>query len=156
MNIFLGYGSWSLNIIFSLFGPLHEIKFCNFYCHSSYLYHTLSQSKWIQNQLNKLWINVSNIDTSNIDTFMSNRTPSPEENEEGATECEYFCEIFPVLFPTRNLTKKISLVLPTFIRNEPGMLNKILRLEQEGEHLHSLMNRAETKYKSTKNKSERY
>ena len=87
---------------------------------------------------------------------MSNRTPSPEENEEGAKEYEYFCEIFQVLFPTRNLTKQMSLVLPTFIRKGPGIVNKMLRLEQEGEHLHSLMNRAKTKYKSTKNKSDRY
>ena len=50
----------------------------------------------------------------------------------------------------------MSLVLPKFIRKEASLVNKILRLEQEGEHLHALFNRSETKLKNTKDKSKRY
>ena len=67
--------------------------------------------------------------------------------------------IFPVMFPEICLTRKMvemSLVMPKFIRDHPGLLNKILRLGQEGEHIHALMNRSESKFKSTKDKSERY
>ena len=38
-----------------------------------------------------------------------------------------------------------ELVFPKFVREEvPGMINKILRLEQEGESIHAKMNRLET------------
>ncbi len=64
------------------------------------------------------------------------------------------------MFPQRSLTRKmleLSMVMPRFIREEaPGMINKILRLEQEGEHIHANMNRLETKHNSTMNKSTRY
>ena len=60
---------------------------------------------------------------------------------------------------TKNLTRKMvewSLVMPTFIREYKGLMNVILKLEQEGEHLHQLMNSLETRYKAVYNKSERY
>ena len=97
---------------------------------------------------------------SNIDTMMSNRQPSSEENEALAVECEKWCKVFPVLFPTRSLTRKmaeLSLVMPKFVREEePGMINKILRLEQEGESIHAKMNRLEAKFRMILNKSQRY
>jgi hypothetical protein len=100
----------------------------------------------LRDKLNQLWFNITN-----IDTFLSLRSPSPQQNEEGAKECEKWCLIFPVLFPTRTMTRKMvemSLVVPRFIREQPGMINKILRLEQEGERLHSVFNSAENKLKN--------
>ena len=68
-------------------------------------------------------------------------------------------ETYPVLFPTRSLTRKmmeLSLVFPKFVRHDvPGMINKILRLEQEGESIHAKMNRLETKFNMILNKSKR-
>ena len=58
-----------------------------------------------------------------------------------------------------NLTRKMvefSLVLPKFLREKKGLINKILRLEQEGQHLHQILNAIERTYKSVKNKQERY
>ena len=108
----------------------------------------------IRTKFNRLWQNLAD-----IDTFMSIRNPTREENEKGAKECEKWCEIFPVFFPEKNLTRKmveISLVMPKFIRKQPGLLNTILRLEQEGEHLHQIFNTLEKTYKSTYNKENRY
>ena len=39
---------------------------------------------------------------------------------------------------------------------QPIDINKVLRLEQEGEHLHQLLNAIEKSYKSVHNKAERY
>ena len=108
----------------------------------------------IRNKLNKLWENVSAIDKKN-----SIRNPTPEENEEGSKTCEEFCNIFPVMFPERTLTRKMvemSMVMPRFIRADPGLLYKILCLEQRGVSLHATMNKLERKYKSTKRKQDRY
>ena len=74
--------------------------------------------------------------------------PTIEENEKMATDCEGFCEKFPVLFPQKNITRKmaeLSLVLPKFIRSSPGLLYKILALEQGGEGLHNKFNILGTK-----------
>ena len=87
------------------------------------------------------------------------RSHFSQENESLARECEKWCEVFPVLFPKRTLTRKmieLSLVMPKFVREQPSLLNKILRLEQEGERLHAIMNRSETKFKGTKRKYEKY
>ena len=52
---------------------------------------------------------------------------------------------------------ELSLVMPKFVREEePGMINKILRLEQEGESIHAKMNRLEAKFRMILNKSQRY
>ena len=52
---------------------------------------------------------------------------------------------------------EMSQVMPKFIRNEkPGFINKILRLEQEGERQHAEMNNFEDKYKQTMQKGVRY
>ena len=48
--------------------------------------------------------------------------------------------MFPVLFHTRALTRKIG---GDESRDEPGLINKILRLEQECERIHSIMNNLE-------------
>ena len=64
----------------------------------------------IQEKCKKVWILLAK-----IDTFVSKRDPSDEEIEEGAKDCESFCNIFPPLFPNRNLTPKmyiLSCVLP--------------------------------------------
>ena len=51
---------------------------------------------------------------------------------------------------------EVSLVVPIFIRKEPGLLNKVLRLEQEGERLHQIMNTLEKNYKSILNRARRF
>ena len=51
---------------------------------------------------------------------------------------------------------EMSLVMPKFIREQPSLLNQILHLEQEGECLHAIMNRSESKFKGTKRKYEKY
>ena len=48
-------------------------------------------------KLKKLWTNVAK-----IDVFFSNESPTPEETEEGAKECEKVCIIFPVLGNSSN------------------------------------------------------
>ena len=49
------------------------------------------------------------------------------------------------------------MVMPKFIRDEkPGFINKILRLEQEGERQHAEMNSLEDKNKKTMQKCLRY
>ena len=66
--------------------------------------------------------------------------------------------LFPIFFP-RNITRKIieySLVMPRYIREKRGLMNKILRLEQEGERLHSEYNTIEGSYKCIFNKATRY
>ena len=98
---------------------------------------------------------ISCTDASTV-TKVSLRKPTKEEDEEMAKQCENFCKIFP----ERSLTRKmieLSLVMPTIIRRErPGMINKILRLEQEGEHIHAVINRLERNLTMTTNKSTRY
>ena len=47
-----------------------------------------------------------------------------------------------------------SIVMP--IREKKGFMNTMLRLEQEGEHLHQILNSLENRFKSVYNKSERY
>ena len=76
-----------------------------------------------------------------------------------ALECERFCKLFPRLFPKRNLTRKmfeLSFIMPLFIRRRPGFVNKILRFEQEGEHIHQILNNLEKTLKNIKNKEDRY
>ena len=77
-----------------------------------------------------------------------------------AKECEIFCNLFPVMFPKRSLTRKmikLSLVMPKIIRREePGMINKILCLEQEEEHIHAVINRLERNLTMALNKSTCY
>ena len=87
----------------------------------------------IHEKFKKLWTNVAN-----INKFLSLESPSEKEIEEGALECEKVTELFPVEFPDKNISRKLfvlSFVLPKMIR-EQKIANKILRLEQEGEHLH--------------------
>ena len=108
----------------------------------------------LRDNMNRLWKNLAT-----VDTFLAKRRPTPEECEAAATECEKWCELYPVFFPHENLTRKMvewSLVLPRFIRERRGLINLILRLEQEGEHLHQLFNTKERSLKSVYNKQYRY
>ena len=49
-----------------------------------------------------------------------------------------------------------SFVLPKFIREEKDLCNKMMRLEQEGEHLHKEFNSLERSQKQTLFKPKRY
>ena len=49
-----------------------------------------------------------------------------------------------------------SLVLPRFIREKKGLVNTMFRLEQEGEHIHQVLNQLERTYKSIVSKPKRY
>ena len=80
---------------------------------------------FLRDKLNNLWTIISN-----IDKLMSLRSPTPQENESLARECEKWCEVFPVLFPKRSLTRKMiemSLVMPKFIREQSFEQNLAFR-----------------------------
>ena len=49
-----------------------------------------------------------------------------------------------------------SLVLPKFIREKQGLVNTMFRLEQEGEHIHQVLNSLERVYKPIAHKPLRY
>ena len=68
----------------------------------------------IRKKFNALWDNLSE-----FETFISIRNPTDTQCEEAAVLCENWCKIYPVFFPNKNLTPKMtvySLVLPRFIR----------------------------------------
>ena len=93
-----------------------------------------------------------------IDSFFSTPSPTKEQAEKGAQLCESFGEFYPVFFPENNLTRKmhsLSYVFPRFIR-EQNICYKMLKLEQEGERLHHVLNEIERRYENIKNKPLRY
>ena len=99
------------------------------------------------------------VHTAKVDEYFTIRDPTPEESENCAKECEEWCKVFPVFFPNRNITRKMieySLVLPRFIREKKGLMNKILRLEQAGEKLHQEYNTIENSYKCIYNRGTRF
>ena len=62
------------------------------------------------------------------------------------SDLKKFTKVFPFLFPERPLTRKMhvfSLVLPKYIRKYK-IPCKILKLEQETEHLHHVLNGQQT------------
>ena len=57
-------------------------------------------------------------------------------------------------YSEKYLTRKmieLSLVMPKFIRTKPLLVNAMFRLEQEGEHLHKLLNDNERNLRNTLN-----
>ena len=73
--------------------------------------------------------------------------------------CFQWCKLYPVYFPNRNMTRKMvewSIVMPRYSREKKVFMKTVLRLEQEGEHLHQVLNSLETRFKSVYNKQERY
>ena len=62
----------------------------------------------IRNKVNKLWENVTT-----VDTFFAKRNPSDEEYETAAQVCEQWCKM-------------------------KGLMNAMFRLEQECEHAHKI------------------
>ena len=108
----------------------------------------------IRSKFNTLWENVSS-----AEKYFSQRNNTDEDLENCAKICEDWCKNFPKFFPEKNLTRKMieySLVLPRFLREKKNLMNTLLRLEQEGEHLHQLFNNMENNYKSVFKKSYRY
>ena len=99
----------------------------------------------IRQKFDALWVNLVA-----FETFICNRDPTDEECERAAEVCENWCRIYPVVFPTKGLTRKMteySLVFPWFIRGKKGIMNKMFRLEQEEEHIHQLLNTLERVFK---------
>ena len=85
---------------------------------------TFDDKPLLKEKFLKLWKNLAN-----IDKYFSISDITLQENENMATECELFLNIFPVEFPKENLTRKMlemSLVLPILIRHEPGMLHSTI------------------------------
>ena len=88
----------------------------------------------------------------------SRKNPTKEQLEETASTCEKFTEIFPVLFPTTHITRKmhvLSIVAPMQIR-EQGCVYKMLKIEQAGEVLHKTLNALDLQFGNEKDKSKRY
>ena len=108
----------------------------------------------IRSKFNALWDNLSQ-----FDTFISLREPTEVECDRAAVLCENWCKIYPVFFPHKNLTPKMtvySMILPRFIRQKQGLVNTMFRLEQEGKHLHQVFNTLERVYKAIASKPLRY
>ena len=88
------------------------------------------------------------------------RDLSDNELEKCAEVCEQWSVMFPQYFPKQNITRKMlgySMVLPRFLREKKNLMNTLLRFEQEGEHLHQLLNSSKrTAYQSVYNKPYRY
>ena len=105
----------------------------------------------IRKKMNDLWENVST-----ADWYFSQRDLSDNELEKCAVVCEQWCIMFPQYFPKQNITRKMleySMVLPRFLREKKNLMNTLLRFEQEGEHLHQLLNSSErASYQSVFNK----
>ena len=96
---------------------------------------------------------------SNYNQYLALRSPTKEQVENAAKECEKFCILFPQYFPQKSLTPKmveLSLVIPTFLRTRPILMNHMFRLEQEGEHLHNKMNKEEMSLKNVYKTEEIY
>mgnify|MGYP003318738279 CR=1 FL=1 len=88
------------------------------------------QEPEIRHKFNTLWENIAA-----FETFISIRDPTDDECYKAAELWEDWCRVYPVFFPTKGLTRKMteySLVFPRFIREKKGMVNKMFRLEQEG------------------------
>ena len=51
---------------------------------------------------------------------------------------------------------ELSLVIPTFIRTKPIIMNQMFKLEQQGEATHNILNREERSLKNMYNKEDRY
>ena len=101
----------------------------------------------------KLFINLTNIDT--LLTTPGEKTV--EQREKTAQACEEFGKYFPVHF-TRPFTRKmhiISFVAPNQIRKD-GDFSKYLKLEQEIERAHHVLNILERRFESVKNKAVKY
>ena len=95
---------------------------------------------------------------TNIDTLLT--TPGEktlEQREQTAQACEEFGNFFPVNF-SRPLTRKfhiLSYVAPQQIRND-GDFFKYLKLEQEIECAHHVLNILERRFEAVKNKAIKY
>ena len=92
-----------------------------------------------------------------ISIQLTTKNISDDKNEELANEQEKFTLLFPIYFPTQNLTRNMnvfSLVLPTFIRKYK-MRYKTLQLEQKTESLHHTINELENRLVSIQNRGER-
>ena len=108
----------------------------------------------VKQKIDDLWLILTN-----VDSYLALRDPTPQEVEWGVSQCELFCKRFPVYFPEKSLTRKmieLSLVMPKFIRTKPLLVNAMFRLEQEGEHLHKLLNDIERNLRNILNREERY
>ena len=82
---------------------------------------------------------------SKLGNYFSRKVTTIEEKENAATLCESFTNIFPIIFPDTNITRKmpiISFVLPRLIREDTtsNICFKLLQVEQAGERLHHMWN----------------
>ena len=99
--------------------------------------HLVNTLKLRKNNNKKKW----NIQTKCIN-FINKENITDDENENLANEMSKFTEIFPILFPGENITRKMhvfSLILPIFVRTFK-MTHKLLKLEQATESLHHKLN----------------
>ena len=86
------------------------------------------------------------------------RTTTTEQLEKTAVECAKFTNIFPVLFPEENITRKmhvLSIVAPKQIK-EQKLAYKMFKVEQMGESIHKTFNELERRFANQFNKSQQY
>ena len=95
---------------------------------------------------------------TNIDTLLcKSGEKTLEQREQTAQACEELGKFFPVNFK-RPLTRKLhilSYVAPQQIRND-GDFFKYLKLEQEIERAHHILNILERRFEAVKNKAVKY
>ena len=97
--------------------------------------------------------------TKNLSTSVGFSIPNPttDQNEKTAAYCEMFTKRFPVLFPGKNITRKmhvLSFVAPHQIRTQ-NLVYKMLKIEQMGEYVHCQINELSRQFASINNTEKR-
>ena len=86
------------------------------------------------------------------------KNATKEQLEDTARTCEKLTEVFPVLFPDTNISRKMhcfSIVAPQQIRKQ-GIVYKMLKIEQAGEVLHKTLNQLDLQFGNEKNVSKKF
>ena len=95
---------------------------------------------------------------SNAKKGFSQKNATKGELEETAKICEKFTEVFPMLFPSNHITRKmhvLSIVAPKQIR-EQGAVYKMMKIEQQGEKIHKQLNDLDRQFGNIRNKAKRF
>ena len=113
----------------------------------------LNDRRAIQLKYKKIWDILSNAKKG-----FSQKNATKAQLEATAKVCETFTEVFPMLFPSYNITRKmhvLSIVAPKQIR-EQGAVYKMMKIEQQGEKIHKQLNDLDRQFGNIKNKAKRF
>ena len=107
----------------------------------------------IQRKYKKIWEILSTAKKG-----FSTKNATKAQLEETAQIYAKFTEVFPMLFPSNHITRKmhvLSIVAPKQIR-EQGAVYKMMKIEQKGEQIHKQLNDLDSQFSNIKNKSKRF